>query len=170
MPVASNPLQSYAEERAPSITSNQRNDHPSLIGQNVNEGEEIQPPRSPGHGSATRSRTQGPPATGGGPPSSNGGPSSGHQSATSNAPSRRLAGSNRPPNPPQSGGEPPDGDPSASGDAYVEDRTPSPTLPRQFRRALSDHTDYPAVQRIGDFHFDQKLKPEIIPTWDGNGG
>ena len=34
---------------------------------------------------------------------------------------------------------------------------------------MSDRTDYTAVRAIGEFHFDRKLKQDIVPTWDGNG-
>ena len=42
-------------------------------------------------------------------------------------------------------------------------------MPTHFNRAYSDRTDYSAVRSIGEFHFDRKLKQDIVPTWDGDG-
>lgn len=102
-----------------------------------------------------------PPSRGTGPPSRGSGPPGGWCSIL-------HAGSINPksvhPGSPQLGGGPPGG-----GDPYTGAQSPSPQLPNHYRRALSDHTDYTAVRRIGEFLFDRKLKPEIIPTWDGNG-
>ena len=66
------------------------------------------------------------------------------------------------------GGGPPGDDPPDDPD-HFQPRSPSPRPPRQFQRAMSDRTDYTAVRAIGEFHFDRKLKQDIVPTWDGNG-
>ena len=102
---------------------------------------------------------------GGGPPSGGGTPS--HYSHHS-VHSHHDGNISRVGRLPTQGGGPPDGGPP-EGAGVTGVKSPPPALPARFQQALSDHTDYAAVQRIGDFHFDRKLKPEIIPTWDGNG-
>lgn len=65
------------------------------------------------------------------------------------------------------GGDPPGNDPPDDpGDFNA--RSPSPRLPKHSHRASSYRTDYSAVQKLGEFHFDRKLKQNIVPTWDGN--
>lgn len=41
-------------------------------------------------------------------------------------------------------------------------------MEQQIFQQAQPGTDVSAVQCIGDFHFNQKLKPDIVPSWDGN--
>ena len=102
---------------------------------------------------------------GGGPPSGHGpfgnNPRSGRGHQSGGLPYQHQASTG-------AGGGPPGGDPPGFTSAY-QDRIPSPKVPTHFNRAYSDRTDYSAVRSIGEFHFDRKLKQDIIPTWDGDG-
>ncbi len=69
------------------------------------------------------------------------------------------------------GGGPYGGDPSNPDDPHSHHRRQEPDLPkgqRDIHRSMSNSTDYTGVRQVGDYHFDRKLKPEIVPTWNGN--
>lgn len=68
--------------------------------------------------------------------------------------------------PPEGG--PPGGDPLDGGGHHIS-CSPSPQVPERFRHATLGITESSEARKNGKFHFDQKLKPNIIPTWDGNG-
>lgn len=52
------------------------------------------------------------------------------------------------------------------------ERSNSPNLPPHLENQLLHHqcpgTDASAVQRVGEFHLNRKLKHDIVPSWDGN--
>lgn len=67
------------------------------------------------------------------------------------------------------GGGPHGGDSSGPNYPYGNHKSQEPDLPkgqRDIHRSMSNSTDYTGVRQVGDYHFDRKLKPEIVPTWN----
>ena len=109
----------------------------------------------------------GPPAPGGGGPPGGGPPGGGGSGPHRQSNENDYRGRNSQRNMGAGGGPPGDDPPDDQGP--LRDQSPPPRLPSKHPRALSDRTDYSAVRAIGEFHFDRKLKQDIVPFWDGNG-